>query len=50
VDLAAALLIAVLIGYSVRRLPPGDVAYCAAAWLLVLCFPTPGWPLQSGAR
>ncbi len=51
-DLAAVVLIAVLItiGVGLRRLRLGDALFCAAVWLLVIWYPTLGWPLQSDAR
>lgn len=33
-----------------RAIRPGDWAYAAAAWLLVIVYPTAGWVLQSDAR
>jgi hypothetical protein len=50
VDLFAIVLVAALIVIGARRLPLGDTAYTAAIWLLVICYPTASWPLQSDAR
>lgn len=49
-DIAAVTLFALLIVAAIRYLRPGDTLYCAAVWLLAICFPTLGWPLQSDAR
>jgi hypothetical protein len=50
VDFAMVLLFLGLIVAGARLLPPGETAYSAAVWLLALCYPTAGWPLQSDAR
>jgi hypothetical protein len=50
VDLFAIVLVAVLIVIGARRMLAGDTAYTAAIWLLVVCYPTASWPLQSDAR
>lgn len=55
IDLAAIALVACLIvrGAFMRgehRLPPGDLLYCGAVWLLAVSYPTTLWWLQSDAR
>lgn len=50
VDLGAVLLIAALMMRGARQIPPGELAYSAAIWLLVVAYPTVAWWLQSDAR
>ncbi|HEV7126068.1 MAG TPA: mannosyltransferase family protein [Ktedonobacterales bacterium] len=50
VDLGAVVLFAGLIVLGIRRMRPGDTLFCAAVWLLAVCYPTLGWTLQSDAR
>lgn len=49
-DVLMLALIGALLIVGLRRLRPGDWAYSAALWLLVLSFATPLWPLLSDAR
>jgi hypothetical protein len=52
-DLAAVVIFAALIIIGMigaRRLHLGDSAYSIAVWLLVVCYPATGWPVQSDAR
>ncbi len=49
VDLGAVVLIAALLIRGARQLPPGELAYTAAVWLLVEAYPTV-WYVQSDAR
>lgn len=49
-DLLCVALIAVLIVLGVRQLPPGQIAYTVAVWLLAVSYATLYWPLQSAAR
>jgi hypothetical protein len=50
VDLGAVVLIAALLIRGARQIPPGELAYTIAVWLLVVAFPTLAWWLQSDAR
>lgn len=50
VDIFCAVLFAVLLILGIRRLPLGDLLFSAAIFVLVLAYPTNGWPLLSDAR
>lgn len=49
-DLLMVAVFAALIVIGVRRRLLGDTAYSVAIWLLAVCYPAVGWPLQSDAR
>ncbi len=50
VDLAAVVLVAVLILVGSRWLSPGETLFSAAIWLLAICYPSATWALQSDGR
>ena len=53
IDILALVVIAATLIFGLRgprAIRPGDWAYAAAGWLLVVVYPTTGWVLQSDAR
>ncbi|HEU5440642.1 MAG TPA: mannosyltransferase family protein [Ktedonobacterales bacterium] len=50
IDIFCVVLFAILLILGIRRLPVGDLLFSVAIFVLVLTYPTNGWPLLSDAR